>query len=70
MSWSPIPPEIGPGRFAYFVCYLLRELNLAETPTKQQLGDTSHQGQQDEQLTKLMPTTSLPNFAKMFLVLL
>ena len=38
MSWSPIPSEIGPGRFSYFVCYLLRELNLAETPTKQQLG--------------------------------
>ena len=38
MSWQPIPPELGPGRFAYFVCYLLRELNLADAPTKQQLG--------------------------------
>lgn len=38
MSWTEIPPELGHGRFPYFVCYLLRELNLAETPTKQQLG--------------------------------
>lgn len=37
MTWTPIPPELGPGRFAYFVCYLLRELNLADTPTKQQM---------------------------------
>ncbi len=37
MSWLPVPPELGPGRFAYFACYLLRELNLAEEPTKQQL---------------------------------
>ena len=37
MSWLPVPPGLGPGRFAYFACYLLRELNLAEEPTKQQL---------------------------------
>ena len=37
MKWQPIPPELGIGRFAYFFCYLLRELNLAEEPTKQQL---------------------------------
>ena len=37
MSWTPIPPELGPGRFPYFACYLLRELNLADEPTKQQL---------------------------------
>lgn len=37
MSWTPIPPELGPGRFAYFACYLLRELRLADEPTKQQL---------------------------------
>jgi len=38
MTWEPLPPEIGHGQFPYFVCYLLRELNLADTPTKQQLG--------------------------------
>lgn len=38
MKWEPLPPEIGQGQFPYFVCYLLRELNLADTPTKQQLG--------------------------------
>ncbi|MEB3354197.1 MAG: phage terminase large subunit [Cyanobacteriota bacterium] len=37
MSWVPIPPELGPGRFPYFACYLLRELGLAQEPTKQQL---------------------------------
>jgi len=37
MSWTPIPPELGVGRFPYFFCYILRELGLAEVPTKQQL---------------------------------
>lgn len=37
MSVYPIPPELGIGRFAYFFCYILRELGLAEEPTKQQL---------------------------------
>lgn len=38
MKFTPIPDELGVGRFPYFVCYLLRELGLAEEPTKQQLG--------------------------------
>jgi hypothetical protein len=37
MSVYPIPPELGIGRFAYFFCYILRELGLADEPTKQQL---------------------------------
>lgn len=37
MSVYPIPPELGIGRFAYFFCYILRELGLAHEPTKQQL---------------------------------
>jgi hypothetical protein len=37
MAVYPIPPELGIGRFAYFFCYILRELGLAEEPTKQQL---------------------------------
>lgn len=37
MKFTPIPDELGVGRFPYFVCYLLRELNLAEAPTKQQV---------------------------------
>jgi hypothetical protein len=37
LSVYPIPPELGIGRFAYFFCYILRELGLAEEPTKQQL---------------------------------
>ena len=36
MSWEPLPPELEP--LAHFSCYLLRELGLADTPTKQQLG--------------------------------
>ena len=35
MTWEPLPPELEPLR--NFACYLLRELNLADTPTKQQL---------------------------------
>jgi hypothetical protein len=37
MRFTPIPDELGVGRFPYFVAYLLRELNLSEAPTKQQL---------------------------------
>ena len=36
MQWEPLPPELEP--LPNFACYLLRELNLADTPTKQQLG--------------------------------
>ena len=36
MSWAPLPPELEP--LPHFACYLLRELNLADAPTKQQLG--------------------------------
>lgn len=35
MKWEPLPPELWP--FPHFLCYLLRELNLAETPTLRQL---------------------------------
>jgi hypothetical protein len=35
MNWEPLPPELEP--LPHFACYLLRELNLADTPTKQQL---------------------------------
>ena len=35
MKWEPLPEELQP--FPFFVCYLLRELDLAEAPTKQQL---------------------------------
>lgn len=35
MLWEPLPPELEP--LPHFACYLLRELNLADTPTKQQL---------------------------------
>ena len=35
MSWQPLPEELQP--LSHFCCYLLRELNLAETPTKQQV---------------------------------
>lgn len=34
--WEPLPKELRP--FPHFACYLLRELGLAEAPTKQQLG--------------------------------
>lgn len=33
--WEPLPEELEP--LPNFVCYLLRELNLADTPTKQQI---------------------------------
>ncbi len=36
-GFFPIPPELGIGGFHRFFCYLLRELNLADEPTKQQL---------------------------------
>ena len=36
MQWEPLPDELTP--LSHFVTYLLRELNLADTPTKQQLG--------------------------------
>jgi hypothetical protein len=36
-GFYPIPPELGIGGFHRFFCYLLRELNLADEPTKQQL---------------------------------
>jgi len=36
MSWEPLPSELEP--LPHFACYLLRELGLADTPTKQQLG--------------------------------
>ena len=36
MQWEPLPPQLEP--LPNFACYLLRELNLADTPTKQQLG--------------------------------
>ena len=35
MKWTPLPAELGP--FPHFLCYLLRELNLADTPTLRQL---------------------------------
>lgn len=35
MKWAPLPPELWP--FPHFLCYLLRELNLADTPTLRQL---------------------------------
>ena len=35
MSWQPLPEELQP--LTHFCCYLLRELNLAEEPTKQQV---------------------------------
>ena len=34
-EWEPLPPELKP--LPHFVCYLLRELGLADTPTRQQL---------------------------------
>jgi len=36
MNWEPLPEPLEP--LAHFACYVLRELNLADTPTKQQLG--------------------------------
>ena len=36
MHWEPLPDELQP--LSHFTTYLLRELNLADTPTKQQLG--------------------------------
>jgi hypothetical protein len=36
MQWEPLPSELEP--LPHFACYLLRELGLADTPTKQQLG--------------------------------
>jgi hypothetical protein len=36
MAWEPLHPELEP--LAHFATYLLRELNLADAPTKQQLG--------------------------------
>ena len=36
MSWQPLPKELEP--LAHFTTYILRELSLADTPTKQQLG--------------------------------
>ena len=35
-QWQPLPEELQP--LSHFTTYLLRELNLADTPTKQQLG--------------------------------
>ena len=35
MQWEPLPPELQV--LPNFACYLLRELNLADTPTKQQI---------------------------------
>lgn len=35
MKWDPLPPELWP--FSHFLCYLLRELNLADEPTLRQL---------------------------------
>ena len=35
MKWEPLPPELWP--FPHFLCYILRELNLADTPTLRQL---------------------------------
>ena len=36
MNWEPLHPELEP--LSHFAAYILRELNLAEYPTKQQLG--------------------------------
>lgn len=36
MQWEPLPEVLEP--LPHFATYILRELNLAETPTKQQLG--------------------------------
>lgn len=35
MHWEPLPPELEP--LPHFACYMLRELGLADTPTKQQI---------------------------------
>ena len=35
-DWEPLPEVLEP--LAHFTTYILRELNLADTPTKQQLG--------------------------------
>ena len=35
-QWTPLPDELAP--LSHFTTYILRELNLADTPTKQQLG--------------------------------
>jgi len=35
MSWEPLPPELQP--FPHLLCYILRELHLADTPTVRQL---------------------------------
>jgi len=35
VSWEPLPAELWP--FPHFLCYVLRELNLADTPTVRQL---------------------------------
>ena len=35
-EWQPLPEELQP--LSHFTTYCLRELNLADTPTKQQLG--------------------------------
>ena len=35
-NWEPLPPELEP--LSHFTTYILRELRLADTPTKQQLG--------------------------------
>jgi hypothetical protein len=35
VNWEPLPPELWP--FPHFLCYLLRELNLADTPTLRQI---------------------------------
>ncbi|MEB3361558.1 MAG: phage terminase large subunit, partial [Synechococcaceae cyanobacterium] len=35
MTWQPLPEELWP--FPHFLCYLLRELNLADEPTLRQL---------------------------------
>ena len=36
MQWEPLPEVLEP--LSHFATYILRELNLADTPTKQQLG--------------------------------
>jgi hypothetical protein len=40
MTWEPLPPELEP--LPHFATYILRELNLAEYPTKQQISILSY----------------------------
>lgn len=66
MGFTEIPPELGIGRFPYFVCYLLQQLQLAEEPTKQQLGicDWMENGPLDGKNTQRSITCGFRGVAK------